>query len=347
MSSRIGIARAAVVACVLLLLVVVAALLAGRGLFGRGVLALAAVLIAALAWLVVQHVVAPLRRLLHATEQVTAGDLSVRAQGESAVEIDELAAAFNELVTTLEAQRTELVSALDAGAQSLRGAENELAHQREATRVKDEFIATVSEELRAPLGTMRGFLELALTGEGLTAEQRRFVTASLRNSESLLRTVEDLLLVARIEAGELALEIDEVDVIDLTAEAVEGARTAADEEGVALEFDTRGLPTVKGDRSQLAQLLRQLIANAIAATPRGGRVEVVAEAVGAIVVLTVRGDGAADPTPPHMRVYAVPRAERARVIAEGLAVPIAKGIADAHGGTVTVTGATVRVELPS
>jgi signal transduction histidine kinase len=245
-------------------------------------------------------------------------------------------------------RRGELVSALDAGSRSLQVAEEELARHREATRVKDEFVATISEELHAPLATMRGFLELALSeGATLTAEQRRFVTASLRNSETLLRVVEDLSLVAQIEAGELELERAEVDVLDLAAEAVESARRLADEEGVALEFNTHGVPTVNGDEARLAQLLRNLIANAIAATPRGGRVEVAAEAAGGIVTLTVRGDGAGDATPPHMRVYGVPRAERARVIAEGLAVPIAKGIAEAHGGTITVTGATVRVELPS
>jgi signal transduction histidine kinase len=347
-SRRIGITRAAVAAGVLLLTLVVAALLAGRGALGLVALALAGAVIAALAWIVVQHVVAPVRRLVHATEQLASGDLTVRTQRESAVEIDDLAAAFNELVAALEVQRTELVTALDAGARSLRGAEDELARQREATRVKDEFIATISDELHAPLTTMRGFLELALReSAALTAEQRRFVTASLRNSESLLRTVEDLLLVAQIEAGELVLEVGEVDVLDVAAEAVETARAAADEEGVSLEFNTRGVPTVNGDRARLVQLLRNLIANAIAVTPRGGRVEVVAEAVGGIVGLTVRDERAGDATPSHMRVYAVPRAERARVIADGLAIPIAKGVAEAHGGTITVTGATVRVELPA
>jgi signal transduction histidine kinase len=336
------------VASVLLLALVVATLLAGRGVLGLIALTLAGALIVALVWLAVQHVVAPLRRLLHATEQVTAGDLTVRAEGESALEIDELAAGFNELVTTLEVRRDELVSALDAGSQSLQVAEEELAHHRGATRVKDEFIATISEELHAPLRTMRGFLELVLSEATLlTAEHRRFLTASLRNSESLLRVVEDLLLVAQIEAGELALQRDEIDVLDLAAEAVENARRLADEEGVTLEFNTHGAPTVNGDQSRLAQLLRNLIANAIAATPRNGRVEVVAESVGRIVALTVRSEGTVETMQPHMRVYTLPRAERARVIAEGLAVPIAKGIAEAHGGTITVTGAMVRVELPS
>jgi signal transduction histidine kinase len=351
-SRRVEIAKAVVAAGVLLLLLVVAALFAGTGVVGLLALALAGALIAALTWLAVQQLVAPLRRLLHATEQVTAGDLTVRAQGENAVEIDELAAGFNALVAALELRQAEVESALDAGARAQRAAEDEAARQSEARRVKDEFVATVADELHAPLTSMRGFLDVALTTTGgvLTPDQRRFLTASLRNSENLLRTVEDLLLVAQIETGDLELELGDVDVLDVAAEAVENARPAADEEGLTLDLDTRGFPAVNGDRARLAQLLRNLISNAIEVTRRGGRVEVVAEAVGGIVVLTVRDTGAGAAQPPAP-VFQTPRAERARVIADGLAFPIAKGIAAAHGGTLSLetvpgSGTTVRVELP-
>jgi Signal transduction histidine kinase len=353
MSRHIGITRAVGAAGVLLLILVVAALLAGRSVLGLVALTLAGALIAVLTWLAVQHLVAPLRRLLHATEQVGAGDLTVRAQRESAVEVDELAAAFNELVVTLERRRAEVESALDAGARALRAAEDESARQREARRVKDEFVATVSEELRAPLTSMRGFLDLVLAGEGgaLTAEQRRFVTVALRSSESLLRVVEDLLLVAEIEAGSLELELGEVDVLELAAEAVENGHPAADEEGLTLDLSTRGAPTVHGDRGRLAQLLRNLISNAIEVTPRGGRIEVVAEAGSGTVVLTVRDTGAGA-THLQTSFFRTARAERARVIADGLAIPIAKGIAEAHGGSLSVetvagSGTTARVQLPA
>lgn len=236
---------------------------------------------------------------------------------------------------------------------ALRAAEDEAARQREARRVKDEFVATVSEELHAPLTSMRGFLDLVLAGEGgaLTAEQRRFVTATLRNSESLLRVVEDLLLVAQIEVGALELELDNVDALELAAEAVESARPAADEEGVILELSTRGVPTMNGDRGRLGQLLRNLISHAIEVTPRGGRVAVVAEAAGGTVVLTVRDTGAGA-TQLHTPLFRTGRADRARVIADGLAIPIAKGIAEAHGGslsleTVAESGTTFRVTLPA
>ena len=352
-SRRLEIAKVTAGASVLLLLLVVAALLAGTGVPGLLAVVLAGALLAALVWVAVRELVAPLRRLLHATEQVTAGDLTVRAAGENAVEIDELAAGFNALVAALELRQAEVDAALDAGARAQRAAEDEAARQQEARRVKDEFVATVAEELHAPLTTMRGFLDVALTTPGgvLTPDQRRFLTASLRNSENLLRTVEDLLVVAQIETGDLELELDDVDVLDVAAEAVESTRGAADEEGLTLDLDTRGFPAVNGDRGRLVQLLRNLISSAIEATSRGGRVEVVAEAAGGIVVLTVHDTGAGA-APTHMSVYGVPRAERARVIANGLSLPIAKGIAAAHGGTVSLesvpgSGTTVRVELPA
>ena len=339
---------------VLLLILVVVALFAGPGVLGLVVLTLAGGLVAALIWLSARQFVEPLRRLLHATAQVTAGDLTVRALAVFAVEIDELAAGFNELVAGLEQRRAEVESALDASARALRTAEGEAARQREARRVKDEFVATVSEELSAPLTTMRGFLELVVAGEtgALTPDQRRFVTVALRNSESLLRVVEDLALVAQIEAGALELEVGDIDVLDVAAEAVEGARAAADEKGLTLELSTRGVPTLSGDRARLAQLLRNLISNAIEVTSRGGRVEVGAEAAGdAVVVLTVRATGARM-TQPQTPVFRTARTERARVIAGGLEMPIAKGIAEAHGGSLSVqsvagSGTTYRVELPT
>jgi signal transduction histidine kinase len=336
---------------VLLLFLVVVALVAGSGVLGLVALALAGALIAALTWLTVQHLVAPLRRLLHATEQVTAGDLTVRAEAENAVEIDELAFGFNVLVAALELRQAEVEVALAAGARAQRAAEDEAARQREARRVKDEFVATVSDELHTPLTSMRGFLDLMLAGEGgaLSDEHRRFVTATLRNSETLLRVVEDLMLVAQIEAGALALDLADVDVLELVADAVEDARRAADEEGVTLDLSTRGVPTVNGDRGRLAQLLRNLIANAVEATPRGGRVDVAAEVVGDVVVLTVRDSGSGT-TQLQTPLFRVDRADRARVIADGLAIPIAKGIADAHRGSLTLdssAGTTVRVELPA
>ena len=358
MSRRIGITRAVLAAGALLLILAAAAFLAGRGVLGLAALVLAGALIAGLTWLAVEQLVAPLRRLRRATERVTAGDLTVRAKGERAVEVDELGGAFNKLVAALELRHAEVESELDASARAVRAAEDEAARQREARRVKDAFIDTVSSELFEPLTSMRGFLDLVLAGEGgtLTAEQRRFVTVTLQNNERLLRLVEDLLLVAQLEAGALQLELSDVDVVELAAEAVEMARPAAEAAGLTLEFITHGAPIVTGDRTRLATLLDNLISNAIKFTPAGGRVGVAVDAAQNRVDLLVRDTGTGM-TPEEVdqlftRYYRTARADRARVLGRGLGIATSKAIAEAHNGSISVKsvvgkGTTFRVQLPA
>jgi signal transduction histidine kinase len=358
MSRRIGITSAVAAAGVLLLILAAAALLAGRSALGLAALALASVLIAGLTWLAGEQLIAPLRRLQRATAQVTAGDLTVRAPRTRVAELDELAAGFNELVAALESHHAEVESELAAGASAKRAAEDEAARQREARRVKDAFIDTVSSELREPLTSTRGFLDLMLAGEGgtLTAEQRRFVTVTLRNTERLLRLVEDLLLVAQVEAGAFQLELSEIDVVELAAEAVESARPAAEAAGLTLELTTRGTPTVTGDRARLGELLDNLISNAIKFTASGGRVGVAAEAAHDRVDLLVRDTGAGM-TPEEVeqlytRYFQTARAGRARVLGRGLGIATSKAIAEAHGGSISVksvvgSGTTFRVDLPA
>lgn len=343
---------------VLLLLLVVAVLVAGRSVAGLAALVLAGALIAALTWLAVRQLVAPLRRLRHATAQVAAGNLTVRAQRGRVADLDELAAGFNELVVALESRHAEVEAELAGGARAVHAAEDEAARHREARRVKDAFIDTVANELQEPLTSTRGFLDLMLAGEGgtLTAEQRRFVTVTLRNTERLLRFVEDLLLVAQIEAGAFQLELSEIDVVELAAEAVELARPSAEAAGLTIELTSRGTPTVRGDRRRLGELLENLISNAIKFTASGGRVGVAADASHDRVDLLIRDTGAGmtpeDVEQLYTRYFQTARAGRTRVLGRGLGIAASKAIAEAHGGSISVksvvgSGTTFRVDLPA
>ena len=233
----------------------------------------------------------------------------------------------------------------------------EITREREAEQVKDEFVATVSHELRTPLTSIRGFLDLLLAGEGgeLTADQRRFLTVVQRNSERLLRLVGDLLLVAQLDAGSLRLELSVVDLVDVAAEAVEAARPAAEAAELTLELGTHGVPIVAGDRERLAQLLDNLISNAIKFTPRGGRVDVAAATDGDDVSLVVSDTGTGMTEDElgrlYTRFYRTARAGRDQIPGTGLGLAISKAIAEAHGGSISVEsvvggGTTFRVELP-
>ena len=164
--------------------------------------------------------------------------------------------------------------ALAEAAQRDLAAQNE--RLRELDRLKDEFIALVSHELRTPLTSIRGYTELLLDGEAgeLTDDQRQFLGVVERNSQRLLHLVGDLLFLAQVEAGKLVLEVDALDLAAVASESVETARPQAEAKGITLTLATGPVPPIAGDQARLAQLLDNLVSNAVKFTPQGGRVDV-------------------------------------------------------------------------
>src|SRR5205814_1039739 len=145
---------------------------------------------------------------------------------------------------------------------------------RELDLLKDEFLSLVSHELRTPLTSIRGYLDLVLDEEAgeVNPEQRRFLEAVERNSGRLLRLVGDLLFVAQADAGRLTLEQEQIDVGLIAAHCVEAASPAADEKKIELRLSTAPVPPLVGDRGRLAQVLDNLVSNALKFTPEGGSV---------------------------------------------------------------------------
>ena len=228
---------------------------------------------------------------------------------------------------------------------------------RELDRLKDEFLSLVSHELRTPLTSIRGYLDLVLAGEAgeLNHEQRRFLEAVERNSGRLLRLVGDLLFVAQADAGRLSLEQANVDLSELAAHCVEEAAPAASEKSVSLVLLAQPVPPLVGDRGRLAQVLDNLVTNALKFTPEGGTVQVRTEAVGDQVALEVEDTGIGIPVPDQPRLFerffrsAV--AEDQAIPGTGLGLAIVKAIVEAHAGQISISsregvGTTFRVELP-
>src|SRR3954465_4047578 len=152
----------------------------------------------------------------------------------------------------------------------------EVTQQRELDRLKDEFVATVSHELRTPLTSMMGFLEMIREGEAgeLTDEQKRFLAIVYRSSERLQRLVGDLLFVARLDANGLQLQFAPVDVEELVHDAAESAGALARSRELHLDLELAPLPMVTGDKERLAQLVGNLLSNALKFTRPGGRMTV-------------------------------------------------------------------------
>jgi len=229
--------------------------------------------------------------------------------------------------------------------------------ERQAERVKDEFVATVSHELRTPLTSICGYLELVLDGESgdLTEGQRRFLAVAQRNADRLLRLVGDLLFVSRVEADRLVLEREQVDLAEVARESVESARPLAQEKSKTVTLTAQPLPLLWADPARLAQLLDNLVSNAVKFTGEGGRVDVRAEQVDGHAVLTVSDTGMGIPAGelPRLfdRFFRSSRATEQAIAGTGLGLTIAQAIAESHDGRITVeskegVGTTFRVELP-
>ena len=268
--------------------------------------------------------------------------------------------AHNERLHELAEERRKLFEAERAARTEAESVQRLLSEQndrlRELDRLKDEFVSLVSHELRTPLTSIRGYVELLLDdGETLSADQRRFLEIVDRNSSRLLELVGDLLFLAQIEAGKLAIEIGTVDLNRVVEECVETSSPAADARAIELTARLAPLPRIQGDQARLAQVLDNLVSNAIKFTPRGGRVEVRLSQENGSAVLEVEDSGLGIPEAEQAqlfeRFFRSSTATAQAIPGTGLGLTITKAIVDRHGGLIEVEsaedlGTTVRVRLP-
>jgi signal transduction histidine kinase len=261
----------------------------------------------------------------------------------------EQAAAHEEL---LEAERTARAEA--EAIQRLLTDQNE--RLRELDRMKDDFVSLVSHELRTPLTSIRGYLELLLEdSRDLTPEQTRFLGVVDRNSERLLDLVGDLLFLAQVDAGKLAIEHEVLDFEALVQESVDALRPIAESRRIGLSASIETLPNLVGDGTRLGQVLNNLLSNALKFTPEGGRVSVSVHTDRDRTVVEVTDSGVGIPASEQGRLFErffrSSRATADAIPGTGLGLAITKAIVEGHGGRISVesdedVGTSVRVELP-
>ncbi|QJE74512.1 photoactive yellow protein [Aerophototrophica crusticola] len=229
---------------------------------------------------------------------------------------------------------------------------------RSSDAAKSRFLANMSHELRTPLNAILGFsevLEAGLFGP-LTPKQREYIGDIHASGRHLLAMVTDMLDLARIEAGRLELRPEPVDLAVLVEESVALARPRAEVEGVELLTSLPvPLPPLSADPVRLKQVLLNLVTNAVKFTPRGGRVEVSAEALPDAVALEVRDTGVGM-TPAEVALSLEPFRQVSNFTKHvqegaGLGLPISRMLVQLHGGDLSIrsrpgAGTTVRVVLP-
>ena len=307
----------------------------------------------------------PVIALSQAAAEVTArGDYSLRATRTTDDELGTLVDAFNRMLERIETREAELSRTNDELRREIverRRAEQEraemLVREREANRVKDEFLATLSHELRTPLNAILGWTKLLRAQAVPPASLDRALEKVERNAQVQSRLVEDLLEVSRITSGKLRLEQRPLDLVSVANVAIDSIRHAAEARGVAIErdFESASLPTA-GDPDRLQQVIWNLLSNAVKFTPSGGSVTVTLARKGPFDRLTVSDTGIGIEPAFLPNVFDTFRQADASSTRShgglGLGLSIVKQLVELHGGTVEAQsagkdrGATFTVLLP-
>jgi two-component system OmpR family sensor kinase/two-component system sensor histidine kinase BaeS len=254
----------------------------------------------------------PIRGLTVAAQSLAAGRLDVQVPGASVREIDELARSFNRMARSLE----------------------------DADRQRRQMTADIAHELRTPLAVIKGRLEGMQ--DGIYAATPEQIERLLNESALLERLIDDLRLLALAEAGQLPLYFEPTDLAALLERAAATFADQAARQHVALQVEAQpALPEAQVDPQRMAQVLANLVGNALRYTPAGGTICLRARSQGTqalVVEVADSGQGIEPEHLPHVfeRFY---RADRARVRmggGAGLGLAISRQIIVAHGGEITV-----------
>jgi signal transduction histidine kinase len=274
-----------------------------------------------------QRIVAPVRALADAARRVAGGDLTQRVPVTSQDELGEMAVAFNTMAAELEQQHA----------------------------LRRRAMADVAHELRTPLSVLQ--IDLESIEDGLTAPTPDVITRLQEEVTLLSRLVEDLRTLSLAEAGELQMDLEEIDARELIRATTRRVRAAAREKGVTISAELPGqLPPITGDGQRLAQVLFNLLSNALRHTPAGGQITITAQHTGEKdVQVSVRDTGEGIPSAElsHVfeRFYRTDRARSRDTGGSGLGLSIARSLVEAHSGRIWVhsvegQGSTFTFQVP-
>lgn len=273
---------------------------------------------------------APVVAMSNQADRISARNLHERLSiGNKSDELGHLAGVFN-----------DLLSRLDRSFESMR-----------------EFMADASHELRTPLSIIRGEADVALSQDRDAIEYREALVIIQDEAKRLSRIVDDMLALARADAGERPVVIEEFYLNDLVEDCLRSAQVLALRKGVSLNLNPTKDIAFRGDEDLLRRMLLNLLDNAIKYTPSGGSVfvELLAEASSGGVKIIVRDTGIGVPAEAaaHIfeRFYRVDRARSRADGGSGLGLSIAKWVAEAHNGSINLEsqpgrGSTFTVTLP-
>src|SRR3954469_3668390 len=320
---------------------------------------LTAILIMTGSYLIIRYVVVkPVKHLKAVSDAIVANQLNVRSEIHTGDEFEDLSDAFNRMVRHLmdaQEEQKKLNTDLDRRLDELARANMALY---ESDKAKGDFLSVVSHELRTPLNGIIGFSDVLLSASSpLSEKQARWVANIKTSGQQLLTMINDLLDLAKIEAGKMDLRPEEFSAPDFCDSLLPAFRLPAERKGIDLrvQYDPQ-LGPVRQDAGKLRQILTNLLSNAIKFTPDGGRVVLKAAADGDRVVFTVADTGVGIPPDEQERVLekfrqATPSTLTREHEGTGLGLSIVRELCGLLGGDVTLQsdlgrGSTFTVRLP-
>ena len=322
-------------------------------------LALAVILSLLVGQQLTRTISAPIAALASSARQVGRGqDYTVPDIATPQDEVGELVRAFQGMVARVKDANQGLLREIDERKKVEAQRETLLVREREASRLKDEFLAAVSHELRTPLNAIFGWSQLLGTRRLDQETTAKAVSSISRNAQAQARVIEDLVDVSRIVTGKLLLRLQPVDLRTPIEAAVEVVRPSAQAKGLRLDVQLSGSGhIVSGDRDRLQQMVWNLLSNAVKFTPAGGHITIRTRERGAACEIEVRDTGMG--LAPEFLPYVFDRFRQADGSTTreygglGLGLSIVKDLTELHGGSVHVSsegigrGASFTIQLPA
>ncbi|TGC08443.1 PAS domain S-box protein [Methanolobus halotolerans] len=225
-------------------------------------------------------------------------------------------------------------------------------------RMKDEFLSNVSHEFKTPLTSIQGYSQLISDGTlgPVNEQQKKAVDTVVRNSERLRKLVDSLLYLSRAQAGKLSYSFDEIMISEIINDSIQDLALQAEKKDITIKMDiSEDLPSIRGDRDKLTDVLINLIDNAIKFTPKGGKIGVGAYVDDSSIHVSVSDSGIGIPEDKisslFKRFYQVDSSVRRRYGGTGLGLYICKKIVEDHGGNIWAEsiegeGSTFHFRLP-
>ena len=260
-------------------------------------------------------------------------------------------------VTERVAREAELQAQLEDRSRLLSNEKLARNEAERANRLKDEFLATISHELRNPLNAILGWAHMMRLGNLTPANVERAIETIYRNAKSQAQLVSDLLDVSRIISGKLRLDVRTIDLLQIVNAAVDSIRPATEAKNIRLQtmLDPAAGP-ISGDGDRLQQVVWNLLTNAVKFTPKGGRIQVKVQRINSHVEVVIADSGVG--INKEFLPYVFDRFRQADASTTrihgglGLGLSIVHQLVELHGGSVSVhsegegKGATFTVTLP-